>query len=582
MSIRVDDLTFHYPASDLPALDGVTFQVDHGQVVGLVGPPGSGKTTLCLALAGLVPGVTGGRLSGRVELTAEDDATDGDAPVGIVFEDPGGQLTQLRVLSEVADPLRTRGRTPEDAEAEARRLLERVGLPGEELARRWVWELSEGQQVLLALAATLAIRPRVLVLDTVMGHLDPGHRGELLRIIREEAGRRTVLLVEQDAGVLVDLADRLLVLTDGAVSAQGDLQELLADERVQQAADLDPPAPLHAARRLGLPGRPLTDVQFGAAVGRIGADHPGARPPATGSPKGRAEPAWAGEPARIQVREVDFAYPDRSPALRGVSLEVRPGEVHAVMGPTGAGKSTLVKLLAGLLRPVAGQVVVDDQDTADVHPADLALRVATLPQGAAQTLSQRRVRDEIAYSLRRRRRTEELDARVDIARRLVGLPQDLLDADPILLPNAHRRLVALAAALVVEPTVVVLDAPFSGMGPGARRRLTATMSELRDRGTTVLMTEHDAEAVAEVADTVTVLDHGAVALQGPTRDVFGARHHEQLGLRRLALPRAGALARTIGLEACTLDDLVGLLAGAPSTPAPNGATPSRPDAGSAV
>lgn len=249
--VVVDDFSFSYPATAAPVLDGITLTVDAGEMIGLVGPPGSGKTTLCMALAGLVPSVTGGTVSGTV-------AVAGDSPVGIVFDDPGGQLTQLRVLSEVADPLRTRGAARDDAEREARRLLARVGLNGEDVPRRWVWELSEGQQVLLALAATLATRPQVLVLDAVMGHLDAAGRDEVLRVVREETQDRTIVLVEQDVALLADVVARLIVLADGKVIADSSPAEILADDNLRSVADLDAPVPLQTARRLNLPGAPLT------------------------------------------------------------------------------------------------------------------------------------------------------------------------------------------------------------------------------------------------------------------------------------------------------------------------------------
>lgn len=566
--VVVDGLTFTYPTSSVPALDSVDLRLDAAGIVGLVGAPGAGKTSLCMALAGLVPGVTGGSVTGTVMA---------GGTVGIVFDDPGGQLTQLRVASEVANPLRARGATAEDADAEARRLLDRVGLYAEDLGRRWVWELSEGQQVLLALAATLATRPTVLVLDAVMGYLDPTHREHLVSVLREHAEHGTVLLVEQDARLLMDLADRLLVLVDGALVADGPPTAVVADDRVREAADLDPPVELRAARGLHLPGVPLTAQQFTEALACgvrrredaacVPTDQPpggataaaSASGPRGGTGRRGARQTDGADVPRIGVREVDFAYPDRSPALRGVSLQVYPGEVHAVLGPTGAGKSTLVRLLAGLLRPVSGSVVVDDQDAASVHPADLALRVATVPQGAEIALSRRTVRDEIAFALRRRRRTQALDARVEAVRRLVGLPAEVLDADPVLLPRAHRRLVALAAALVVEPSVVLLDSPFSGLSPGARRRVAAVLDHLRGEGVAVLVTEHDVDAVTEVADSVTVLHHGVVVLQGPVREVFRRERREQLVLGRLQLPRAQELAWAAGVEACTVDDLVAAL-----------------------
>lgn len=547
--VVVDDLSFSYPAPAAPVLDGITLTVDAGEVIGLVGPPGSGKTTLCMALAGLVPSVTGGTVSGTV-------AVAGDSPVGIVFDDPGGQLTQLRVLSEVADPLRTRGAARDDVEREARLLLARVGLNGEDVPRRWVWELSEGQQVLLALAATLATRPQVLVLDAVMGHLDAAGRDEVLRVVREETQDRTIVLVEQDVALLADVVARLVVLVDGKVIADASPVEILADDSLRSVADLETPVPLQTARRLNLPGAPLTMAAFTAAL----ADASPSRRAAIAPRREGYEAPWAADAPRMQMTDVDFAYPDRSPALRGITVQVRPGEVHAVLGHTGAGKSTVVRLLAGLLAPIAGRVVVDGADTARVHPADLAVRVATVLQDADRTLSQRTVRAEIGFALRQRGRTEGLDRRIDAARRLVGLPEGLLDADPILLPRAHRRLVALAAALVVEPTVVLLDQPNAGLSPGARRRLSVALAELRDRGIAVLFTEHDVDVVSQSADTVTVLDRGVVALQGAVAEVFRRSRREQLRAVRLDLPQAGMLADEIDIDAATVADLATALA----------------------
>ncbi len=567
-AVTAAGLTFHYPTSDVPALDAVDLRLAEGEVVGLVGPPGAGKTTLAMALAGLLPDVTGGRVSGEVHA---------EGGVGIVFDDPGGQLTQLRALSEVAEPLRTRGARPQEAEREARRLLEAVGLGAEDLTRRWVWELAEGQQVLLALAATLATRPRTLVLDAVMGHLDGEHRERLVRVLREEAAGATVVLVEQDVALLAEATQRLVVLSAGRVVADGTLGDLLVDDRVRELADLAAPVELTAARELGLAGSPLTPQDFADLVRshRPASDGDGDGNRRRGA-DGRGEPPWAHDAPRVRVRGLDFSYPDRSPALRGVDLEVRPGEVHAVVGSTGAGKSTLVRVLGGLLEPVAGSVAVDDQDVTAVHPADLALRVATVPQGADQALSRRRVRDEIAFSLRERGRTEAVAERVEAARRLVGLSEDVLDADPVLLPRAHRRLVALAAALVVEPSVVVLDAPFTGLGPSAAARVRAAVAELRARGAAVLITEHDVEAIAEVVDTVTLLHNGAVVVQGPLREVLRGDRRELLTSRQLDLPRAGVLGEAVGVRACTVADLVDALsAPATSSTAPAAVVPAQ-------
>ena len=186
--VRARNFTFTYPGAEARALDEVSFEIRSGEVLGIIGPVGAGKTTLCMAIAGFAPRIIGGQSSGELAVGGRDTR---DAPgeargqrVGMVFEDYVGQLTQLKARDEVTAALTSRGLAEQDAVARAHALLDRVGLGAEGVEDKLVWELSGGQQQRLALAATLAIDPHVLILDSVTEYLSQ-------RIFHPHRGRRS-------------------------------------------------------------------------------------------------------------------------------------------------------------------------------------------------------------------------------------------------------------------------------------------------------------------------------------------------------------------------------------------------------
>lgn len=570
--IRAHALTLNYPEATRPALDGVDIDLPAGQVLGVVGPMGAGKTSLCMTLAGLVPRTTGGESSGDLEVVDLDPR---DAPlpeiaqrIGLVFEDYASQLTQITVLAEVMAPQINRGTPVAEARANAQRLLTRLGLAHLDLAHKRTWELSGGQQQRVAIAAALATDPAVLMLDNVTGMLDPAGKQDVQRLVGELSARMTLVVVEDDVDLLVGVADHLLVLRDGIVHAHGPAEVLLRDATLFDAAQVDPPTVVQVARAADLRGEPLTVPELAAASRTLGGPA-GAPPDPIDAPPDPA-PERAG--LAVEVRQASFRYPDGTAAVQDVSLAVAAGQVHAIVGGNGAGKSTLLRMLCGLVHPSTGTVVIAGQDTREHTAAELARVVGTALQNPDEQITERTVRAEVGHPLRlrRHRRTgwfrreliitdDEIADAVERACRLVGLPAELMDADPTHLSRGHRKLVAIAGALALDPAVLILDEPRVSLDAPARTALRHLLHQLRERGTAVVIVEHDLDLVAETADTVTLLDRGRVTASGSPRHVFGRGGAKALEHTSLRPPRAAQIAAQLGVEAFTVAELAAQL-----------------------
>jgi energy-coupling factor transport system ATP-binding protein len=431
---RVERLTFTYPDGDGPALADVSFQVEPGEIVALLGPSGSGKSTLLRALAGLVPHFHGGRFEGRVEVAGRDTRrfrpADLADEVASLFQDPEDQIVFGRVENEVAFGLENLGAPPADIWPRVHASLADAGIA--RLAERRTETLSAGELQRVCLAAVLAIGPSLLLLDEPTSQLDPDGAEAILDLACELGS--AVVVSEQRPTLPLERCDRVLFVEDGRLT-------------------------LDAARD--------------EALGRLEPAY---------LPRTAAVPAGSGSDGEllVEVETVGYSY-GSGRVLDGASLELRRGEIVALTGPNGIGKTTLAKLVAGLLEPDAGSV-------------ERQGRVCYLSQDPGRYLVTERAEQEVSLAVG----GDLVRAREALVR--VGLG-GLERRHPRDLSSGERERLALASVLVAGPDVLVLDEPTRGVDPPRKDELAAILRRESANRATLIVT-HDLVFAGDVADRV--------------------------------------------------------------------------------
>ena len=428
----VSRLSFAYPGGR-QALADVSLEIERGEVVALLGPSGSGKSTLLRALSGLVPHFHGGTFAGGVVVAGVDTRRSRPAElagcVATVFQDPEDQVVMTLVENEVAFGLENLGTPPAEIWPRVERALAAGGVL--DLRNRKLVELSGGELQRVCLAAALALEPELLLLDEPTSQLDP-EAAELFLDSVELLGA-TVVLSDQRAGRALELATRVLYVEGGRV---------LLDAPVARAREwLDANRPAYT--RACVPGT-------------------------------QAFPADGAEVLRL--RGVSFAYGDGVRVVDGFDLEVRRGEIVALAGPNGSGKTTVAKIAAGLLDPAAGSVKRGG-------------RAFYLSQDPGRYLVRETALDEVSLAVA----GDSERAQAALERFGLGWAADRHPRD---LSSGERERLALAAVAVGEPDLLVLDEPTRGLDPDRKRELSRLLVEYAATGRGVLLATHDADLPA--------------------------------------------------------------------------------------
>ena len=473
-----------------------------------MGPSGAGKSTFLRSLNGLVPHFYGGHVSGSVRVSDRDPVQ--AAPrgmsdlVGMVFQDPESGFVVDRVEDELAFALENWALPQDLMRKRVEEALDQLQIA--HLRARPVSSLSGGEKQRVAIAAVLTLHPHLLVLDEPTSQLDPQAAEEVLLALRQ---------LNEDLGITVVLSEhrleRVVQYADYILYWPGDGQAPLlgAPADILRQAPLTPPL-IRLAKALGWDPLPLT-IKDGRRFAR--AMQHRLHPPVEPSP-----PRVNGHEPTLQVERLWHRYPNGVEALRGVDLAVSPGEFVAVMGRNGSGKSTLLKHLVGLLRPGSGAVHVLGQDAARTPTEQLAASVAYVPQNPDRLLFAETAADELAFS--RRAHNLPPDPAGDLAL-LRRLSIDHLSAShPRDLSVGERQRLALAAVLVTDPQLILLDEPTRGLDYVQKHVLADLLRELRSEGKTILMATHDVELVAATADRVVLMAEGQVVVDGPARRVM--------------------------------------------------------------
>ena len=508
--------TTRFGGTKVQALSDVNFTVEKGEYVAIMGESGSGKSTLLRQLKTcLTPhGETGGTVRFGDALLKDIPFAEQARRIGFVLQHPDDQIVTDKVFHELAFGLESLGC---DETAMRLRVAEMASYFGiADWFERDVHTLSGGQKQMLNLASVVVMRPDVLILDEPTSQLDPIAASTFLHTLRklnEELGL-TILLSEQWLEEAVPLADHLIVLEQGRLLAAGAPQEAAAAVRGHAIFSAMPTAARIAAA-LGAPEHlPLT-VREGRAYLRRYAQHP--------LPETRAEPAQT-QPV-LRVRDGWFRYAQNAPdVLRGFSLTLRPGELYALTGSNGSGKTTALGVLSGRLRLYRGSVYLDGKKQRALQP--LRDGIAAVPQDPRTLFTADTVRADLA-SLGRD--AALLDA---VVQQMALAP--LLDRHPFDLSGGEQQRAALAKVLLMQPRVLLLDEPTKGMDGAFKAEFGALLRKLCAQGTAVCIVSHDVEFCAQYADRCGLLFRGEVVTENDPRTFFSGNYFYTTAAARIA------------------------------------------------
>jgi energy-coupling factor transporter ATP-binding protein EcfA2 len=514
--------SFAFHDDDAPVLRDVHIAIEPGTFTAILGPSGSGKSTLGRLLAGWLPPGPGGRLQGHLTLAgttlqfkgAADDPRINPAQwgrrVGFVPQDASAILSTVRatVAEELAFGLENAGTDRPAMEAAVERTVGLLGLTG--LLDRHPDTLSGGQLRRLAIGCAVIAEPEVLIMDEPFASLDPAGADELAILLNSLVARGTaVVILSQAIDEALLRAERWIVLDAGTVTASGNPAELTA-----------------AAGRLPAGIRwPGTRPDPGPDSRPVPWQDPRARP---GNAITRNDYSAAGTPV-LELRGVGFGYADKPrrgrkaraaaggtlvegtpQVLRDIGFELLAGEIVAVTGSNGAGKSTFLRHLNGLLRPTSGSVLVQGEDIAARPVGEVAASVGLLFQNPRHQLFERTAAREVRFGLDRRFGASEASARTEAALAAVGLSA-AGDEHPAELPASRQRLLALATVLARKPAVLALDEPTVALDGDGLRLLDAAVRSAAAAGAAVVLVTHDVPYARSVADRLLTLDGGRLA-----------------------------------------------------------------------
>jgi energy-coupling factor transport system ATP-binding protein len=589
MPITLTDVSVQYIGRKDPAFSAVTLTLRPGETVLLLGASGSGKSTLALTLNGLIPHSVGARLRGQVQVegldTQHTTVAELARKVGIIFQDPDAQFVTLKVEDEIVFGLENLGMDPASMRAAVDAALQAVGMA--HARERPTFVLSGGEKQRIALAALLAMEPRVLVFDEPTANLDPAGTREVFDLIARYKAQHdhTLVLIEHKLDALMHLIDRVIVLgPGGALIADGPPRRVFDQLGPRLRAEgVWMPQVCQLAHRLREQGRPLPffPITLDEAADMLSALAPPAVEPGQGQlPRlaigvstdpapppphsvaglqaGRQAPGDHADgntrtpksaPLAVEVKALTCQRGGRT-VLDRVSLPVPSGDFLAIVGANGAGKTTLAYHLMGLLPAPRGTVLIEGRDVSQITPGKLVERVGFVFQNPEHQFVTESVFAEVAYGLRAKglapvdvtHTTETMLARFGLTR--------LAHANPFTLSHGQKRRLSVASMLAVGQRTLILDEPTFGQDQRNAEALMALLTALHQEGRTVIIITHDMALVAEHARHVAVLIDGRLRFHGAPRDLFA--QPDLLRQARLALPPIAQLAQRVPGLAGTL------------------------------
>ncbi|MGC8645821.1 MAG: ATP-binding cassette domain-containing protein [Thermoplasmata archaeon] len=525
-------------------MKGINLKVERGETFGITGPTGSGKTTLCYIVAGIVPrkvdipeGEASIYLRGSITIMGKKSLWISragkrekirishipDGRIGLVRQDPDSHFTGIPAITEIKENLRKMGLDRGEIERRLRRALELVKMDSVSLEDLDIppMKLSAGEKQRIAIAGCLAMKPDVLILDEPASDLDPASRRQVIDAISylKETEKITIILVEQDQEVLRELADRVAVMNRGEIVAVGPPEEIFSRDDLKHYF-LSPDLAEIMGTGKEIEDRINKESLIGFKVRR--------------SRLGRGSVV-------LETENLRYSYEDGTKAVDGVSLKVRKGEFLALIGANGSGKSTFSRIISGKLSGWSGSIRIKGKDA--TRKRDLFNLVGYVHQNPDQQVLGGHVLDVMHSGNRGSTALDEASYEKAIEALAKVNLRDKVNEDINSLSRGEKRRLAIASVLMSEPEILIVDEPATGQDYKGASEIMDLLTTLNSSGVTVLIITHDMRLVAEYTRRVIVMKEGKIVFDGTPERLF--EDDALMGESSLAPPQLVRISRKL-------------------------------------
>ena len=553
-SYAIKNLMFSYPEQERLALNDISFSIQKGQFVVLCGPSGCGKTTLLRQLKTVLAphGTKSGSIYFEGNLLEELEQREQSSQIGFVMQSPENHIVTDKVWHELAFGMESLGY---DTSSIRLRVAEMASFFG---IQSWFYknvaELSGGQKQLLNLASIMAMQPSVLILDEPTSQLDPIAAADFLSTvgkINRELGT-TVILTEHRLEEAMPLADRVIVMDEGRIIADGIPEEVgQMLDRENHRMFLAMPVPMRVYARVPNSLKCPVTVRDGREwLDSYAENHPLNRVRTYENNENRPDTCFSDKAPSVELHDAWFRYDRELPdVVKGASFSAYPGELLAILGGNGTGKSTTLSLLSGVNRPYRGKVLLKGKEISDISDSEkFNGMLGVLPQNPQSLFVKKTVELDLYEMLKSRKLSkEEQNKRVKKVSGLCELTQ-LMDRHPYDLSGGEQQRAALAKVLLLEPEILFLDEPTKGMDAEFKQQFATIIHRLLCRNVTVVMVSHDIEFCARYADRCALFFDGGIVTEGTPVEFFSGNSFYTTAANRMA--------RHLLPEAVTAEDII--------------------------
>ena len=530
--LEIRDLTFTYPGAATPTLNHVDLNIEKGDFIAIVGNNGCGKSTLCKVMNGLIPHFISGEFEGVVLADGVDTQTVeiGDLAkiVGYVYQDFENQIVRPTVLDDASYACMNYA-MPDYLER-GRQALKNCGLEGKD--DEYIWQLSGGQTHLLALAGAVSLEPEILILDEPIAQLDPRHADLIYGILRDLNERlgKTIIVIEHHTEYIADYCKHVVLLKEGHVQWMLPTKDALDKVETLQASNIFPPQVTLAAYRLREQGKLAHDLVLPST---ISAGKEAFKQLAFVEPKIQDRKSQEKE-VSVSFRNISVSYRtvkgEPKKIYEQMNLDLHKGEKIALIGSNGAGKSTMMKLMTGLVKPNEGEIYLKGLPVHKTKPEQLSKHVSMVYQNPEDMFIKDSIEADIAYAMQVRNVADWQEKTAALLERF--RVTNLKDRDGRLLSGGQMRRASLAIGVALRPEILLLDEPTANLDIATRKEIMKTLKDMEDVTDTVMIATHDMQLVSEWAERIIVLYQGRVVADGSRNEIFGNKEVvEKVGIR---------------------------------------------------